>query len=239
MFPRWSISLACNHVSIGLERIILYTYPSLVLAISAFLLRKPVRPAVWLACLAAWADIVIAFTGELHNPSPSGKIVLGGALIFTSALTYASFLMLSGNTLYRVGPTRFKHSNGIVVGFSCVFMLGHYAAARPAETLIKLPPAVYGYGFILAVFGTVAPALLLSHGLKRAGAQKFAVISAIGPVATLFLAWAILGERPNAGQAIGFVFTLGGGIATSLLKDNGSSTASAATESERNLPDDT
>ena len=46
-------------------------------------------------------------------------------------------------------------------------------------------------------------------------------------------------ERPNAGQAIGFVLTLGGGIATSLLKDNGSSTASAATESERNLPDDT
>ena len=225
-----------QYVSIGLERIILYTYPSLVLAISAFLLRKPVRPVVWLACLAAWAGIVIAFTGELHNPSPSGKTVLGGALIFTSALTYASFLMLSGNTLYRVGPMRFT---GIVVGFSCVFMLGHYAAARPVETLIKLPPAVYGYGFILAVFGTVAPALLLSHGLKRAGAQKFAVISAIGPVATLFLAWAILGERPNAGQAIGFVLTLGGGIATSLLKDNGSSTASAATESERNLPDDT
>ena len=98
---------------------------------------------------------------------------------------------------------------GIVVGFSCVFMLGHYAAARPVETLIKLPPAVYGYGFILAVFGTVAPALLLSHGLKRAGAQKFAVISAIGPVATLFLAWAILGERPNAGQAIGSVLTRG------------------------------
>jgi hypothetical protein len=48
--------------------------------------------------------------------------------------------------------------------------------------LIKLPPAVYGYGMILAVFGTVAPALLLSHGLKRAGAQNFSVISAIGPV---------------------------------------------------------
>ena len=47
------------------------------------------------------------------------------------------------------------------------------------------------------------------------------------------------GERPIAGQAIGFVLTLGGGIATSLLKDNGSSTASAATESERNLPDNT
>jgi EamA-like transporter family protein len=74
--------------------------------------------------------------------------------------------------------------------------------------------------------------------LKRAGAQKSAVISAIGPVAILFLAWAILGERLNAGQAIGFVFTLGGGIATSLLKESGSSTASAATESQRNLTGD-
>ena len=45
------------------------------------------------------------------------------------------------------------------------------------------------------------------------------------------------GERPNAGQAIGFVVTLAGGMATSLLKDNGSSTAPAATESERNLSD--
>ena len=166
-------------------------------------------------------------------PSPSGKTALGGALIFASALTYASFLMLSGNTLYRVGPMRFT---GIVVGFSCVFMLGHYAAVRPVETL---PPAVYGYGIILAVFGTVAPSLLLSHGLKRAGAQKFAVISAIAPVATLFLAWAIPGEGPNAGQAIGFVLTLGSGMAISLLKDNGSSTASRAMESQRNVPNDT
>jgi hypothetical protein len=49
----------------------------------------------------------------------------------------------------------------------------------------------------------------------------------------------LLGERPNAGQAIGFVFTLGGGIAISVLKDNGSSTASKAMESQPNVPDDT
>ena len=43
--------------------------------------------------------------------------------------------------------------------------------------------------------------------------RRIVVISAIGPVATLFLAWAILGERANAGQAIGFVLTQEGGIA--------------------------
>jgi hypothetical protein len=58
--------------------------------------------------------------------------------------------------------------------------------------------------------------------------KKFAVISAIGPVGTLFLARATLGERRKATQGIEFVLTQGGGIATSLLKDNGSLTASAA-----------
>jgi drug/metabolite transporter (DMT)-like permease len=47
--------------------------------------------------------------------------------------------------------------------------------------------------------------------------KKFAVISAIGPVGTLFLARPTLGERRKATQGIGFVLTLGGGIATSLL----------------------
>lgn len=59
----------------------------------------------------------------------------------------------------------------------------------------------------------------MSEGLKRAGAQKFAVISAIGPVATLFLAWAMLGEKLNLFQFGGFILTVGGGLAISLLKE--------------------
>lgn len=212
-----------QYVSVGLERIILYTYPSLVLAIAAFILRKRVRPAVWLACTVSWTGIVTAFAGEMHHPSAGGHTLLGAALIFASALTYAAFISLSGATIARVGPMRFT---GIVVGWSCIFILAHYAIARPVDTLLHLPPAVYGEGAILAVLGTVIPSLLLSLGLKRAGAQRFAIISAIGPVATLLLAWAFLGERPNLGQAIGFALTLVGGLGVTLLKENPSLPAS-------------
>jgi drug/metabolite transporter (DMT)-like permease len=203
-----------QYISVGLERIILYTYPSLVLGISAVVMRRKIRISTWMACGVAWTGIVTAFAGEAHSPA-SDRTVLGASLIFASSLTYATFIMLSGETVKRVGPLRFT---GIVVGFSCLIMQIHHAALRPVSALFHLPAKVYGLGAILAVFGTVAPALLLSLGLKRAGAQRFAVISTIGPVATLFLAWALLGEQPNAAQAVGFGLTLFGGLAVTLLK---------------------
>ena len=204
-----------QYISVGLERIILYTYPSLVLGLTAVVMRRKINGATWAACAVAWTGIVTAFAGETHSPVEGGKTLLGATLIFASALTYATFIMLSGDTVKRVGAFRFT---GIVVGFSCLMMQIHHAAVRPISALFDLPAKIYGYGAILAIFGTVAPALLLSLGLKRAGAQKFAIISTIGPVATLFLAWALLGEQPNLAQAIGFLFTLAGGLAVTLLK---------------------
>jgi drug/metabolite transporter (DMT)-like permease len=204
-----------QYISVGLERIILYTYPSIVLGISAIVLRTRISGSTWAACAVAWIGIIIAFAGETHSPVASDRTALGAALILTSALTYATFIMLSGETIKRVGALRFT---GIVVGFSCLIMQAHHAVMRPVSVLFSLPGKVYGYGVILAIFGTVAPALLLSLGLKRAGAQRFAIISSIGPVATLFLGWAMLGEQPNLAQAAGFVLTLTGGLAVTLLK---------------------
>lgn len=205
-----------QYVSVGLERIILYTYPSMVLAFSAFVLRKPVPPKMWIACLVAWAGIVAAFTGELHSSGENGKTALGAGLIFLSALTYGAFIIMSGATIRQVGAMRFT---GITVGFSCLMILLHYALARSATALLHEPPELYAIGLVLALFGTVAPALLLSIGLQRAGPQRFAIISSVGPVTTIFLAWAVLGERPNLAQTLGFALTLGGGLAISLLKD--------------------
>jgi len=205
-----------QYVSVGLERVVLYTYPSLVLAISAFVLRKPVRPAMWAACVVAWLGIVAAFSGEWHSHPTGEHVVLGTTLIFISALTYAIFILLSGDVIKRVGASRFT---GLAVGFSCVFVLLHYVATHPAKALLGFAPSVYVDGLLLAVLGTVAPALLMSLALKRAGAQRFAIIGAIGPVATLFLAWGILKEAPNAGQVAGFALTLGGGLFISLMKD--------------------
>lgn len=213
-------------VTVGLERIILYTYPSIVLALSAFVLRRRVRPAVWIACAMAWLGIVGAFIGETQGPATGRHVALGSALIFASALTYAGFILLSGDTVRRVGSLRFT---GLAAGFSCVFILTHAALARPAGLWLHLPAPVYVEGLILALFGTVIPALLLAMGLQRTSAQRFAIIGMTGPVTTLFLAWLVLGERPNFVQGVGFALTLAGGLAVSLLKDERSVSEPAKT----------
>lgn len=206
-----------QYVTVGLERIVLYTYPSMVLVLSAFVLRKPVRPLTWTACAIAWAGIVVAFVGETHTPTRNAHTALGAGLILASAFTYALFILLSGDVIRRVGSMRFT---GFAGGFSCLFMLVHSAVSRPAAAMLHLPPAVYGEGLILAVLGTVAPTLLLSVGLRRTSPQQFAIIGTVGPVATLLLAWAVLGERPNLAQVLGFALTVGGGLAVSLIKTN-------------------
>ncbi len=89
------------------------------------------------------------------------------------------FILMSGDAIRRVGAMRFA---GLAGTFSCVFMLTHSFASRPAAEILKLPAPVFVDGVILALLGTVAPTLLLALGLRRTTPQRFAIIGAIGPV---------------------------------------------------------
>lgn len=206
-----------QYVSVGLERIVLYTYPSLVLLFSAIRERRRLSPGLVVAALVSYGGILISFLGEAEGRTEDrGLVLLGMALVFLSAVTYAVFITLSGRVVAAVGSTRFT---SIVVGFSCVFMLLHFGVTRPVGELFLLPRSVYLCGVVLAVLGTVVPSFLLGVGLRRAGPQRFAIIGTVGPVATLFLAWLILGESVNVAQAAGFLLSLGGGLVATLLKE--------------------
>ena len=208
-------------ISVGLERMVLYTYPCLVLIGSAVFYGQRIRPAVWIAAAIAYAGIVCAFAGEaMQGRGTRSDLLLGTGLVFLSALTYAWFILVSGEMLRRIGPAAFTSR---VVGISCVMILLHYCAVRPVPHLFVLSGKVYACGAALALLGTVVPSYLLSTGLKRAGAQRFAVIGTVGPVTTIVLAWLVLGEALQVWQMAGFLLSLGGGLAVSLLKDKAAS----------------
>ena len=206
-----------QNISVGLERMVLYSYPSLVLLGSALFLKRRIRPGVWIAMLVAYAGIACAFAGEaLHTSGPRSTLLLGTGLVFLSALTYAWFILSSGELLRRMGPAAFTSR---VVGVSCLMILLHYSATRPIAHLFALNGKTYACGAALALIGTVAPSYLLGSGLKRAGAQRFAVIGTVGPVTTILLAWAVLGESFHPWQLTGFLLSLAGGLGVSLLKE--------------------
>ncbi len=206
-----------RYVSVGLERVVLFTYPSMVLLIGIVFRKRTLSRMMLIALMLAYGGIVIAFAGEAYGKGSTGETALGIGLVFTSAVTYAVFVSVSGTLVHEVGALRFT---SIVVGFSCLCVMTHYVLVHDLNDLAELPALVYFHGGMLAMFGTVIPSFLMGVGLKRAGAETFAIIGTIGPVGTIVLAWLVLGETLNIGQLAGFVLSLTGGLAIALMKSN-------------------
>ena len=218
-FFGWYLSSVVNfeglrHVSVGLERMILYTYPSMVVIGSVIFLGKSLRWGVVMAMLLSYLGIVIGYHAETSVNAASDTLL--GAGLFASAVSYAVFVMLSGEMIARIGAVRFT---SCVVAFSALFILIHFMLTHPAGALLKLPREAYGCGIALAILGTVIPSYLFGIGLKRAGSQAFSVIGMVGPLGTVVLAWMLLDESVNLTQMCGLVLTLAGGVAVSLLKE--------------------
>jgi drug/metabolite transporter (DMT)-like permease len=202
-----------RHISVGMERMVLYTYPTLVVIGSALFLKMKVRPLVVAAIVISYAGILTGYAGETR--AADGNALTGVGLVFGSAVTYAYFVIASGGLIREIGPMRFTAH---AVGMSCLFVIIHFLATHSLAGLAEVPAAVHGYALILAVFGTLIPSFLLGIGLRRAGATRFAIIGTVGPMATVVLAWAVLGEGMNGAQIAGLCLSLSGGLLIALGK---------------------
>jgi drug/metabolite transporter (DMT)-like permease len=189
--------LGLKYIKAGLERIILFVYPTLVLLISRVFLKKRITQQQVIAILITYFGVVIAFWGELQFHSD--HIVLGGFLIFLSALTYASYLVGSGWLIPKFGVVVFT-SYAMIVSSVCVVV--HYLMTDRGDVL-NYPKEVYILGVLMAVFSTIIPSFLVSLAIKKLGANNFSIIGSVGPISTIILAYIFLDERLSVLQFIG------------------------------------
>lgn len=194
------------HINAGLERLILFTYPTLVVVIGAWLGRRRIARRDALALALSYAGIALAFASDLRLTSDRGALLLGSALVFGSALAYALYLLASGPTIARLG-TRRTAAYAMLV--STALVLVHFLLSQPLSGL-RQPPSIYGLALAMAVFSTVLPSVLLAEAIKRRGAGKVALIGSAGPIITIYLGVAALGEPATAVQLIGAGLVLTG-----------------------------
>lgn len=204
--------LGLQYISAGLERLVLFLYPTLTVLITAFVLRRPPSRLTWLAILASYAGMTLVVWQDVHHPST--HLGLGMMLVFGSALSYAIYLVGSGEMIQRIGANRFT---GIALSISCVCSILNFLLVHPL-TALQVSPRLLGIGVILAIVCTVLPATLLTNGIRRIGASQAALIGAVGPVATLYLGYAVLGETLSGLQALGTAFVLAGVVLIMLKK---------------------
>ncbi|WP_413438015.1 DMT family transporter [Sulfuriferula sp. GW1] len=204
--------LGLQYISAGLERLILFLYPTMVVVLSAWLYRQSIKPRERFALLLSYAGIALVF---VHDAGMRGNgISTGALLVFGSALAYAIYLIGANHTIARIGATRFTaYAMTVASGAS----IAQFAVTHPLNDLI-LSERVYYLGLAMAVFSTVLPAFLISAAMRRIGAGKTALIGAIGPVSTIYLAWVFLGERVSLTQIAGSALVLAGVLAISIQR---------------------
>lgn len=196
--------LGLQYISAGLERLILFLTPSFVLLMSAMFLNKKITMLEWLALGTAYLGTVLVF---LHDARSGGSnVMLGGAFVLGSAISYAVYLLLSGELVKRVGALRLVAYAMCVSSVACI---AQFFALRPASMLIQ-PTEVYGLSLINAVLCTVFPVFLTMVAVARIGAGTTSQAGMIGPVSTLFLGALILGEPITGIQLAGTALVLAG-----------------------------
>lgn len=196
--------IGLQFVSAGLERIILFVYPTIVVVLSAFIFGKPIARNSIFALLLSYAGIGLAM---VHDVRFSGEnILMGAAFVFASTITYASFLIGSGEVIPKVGAKRFT-AYAMIVSCFAVFM--HFATARGLQDFAQ-PIEVYAYGLAMAVFSTVIPAFLLAAAIERIGASHTSIVGALGPIATIAMAAVFLNEPISALQMAGAALVISG-----------------------------
>jgi drug/metabolite transporter (DMT)-like permease len=204
--------LGLQYISVGLERLILFLTPTFVLLVSALFLKQRIGRAQWAALALSYCGIVLVFVHDLGGGG--GNIALGSLLVLGSAAAYAIYLLGTGGMVRRIGPLRLVAYAMCVSSAACLLQ---FFLLRPVSMLVQ-PLQVYGLSLVNGIFCTIFPVFMTMIAVQRIGAATASQAGMIGPVSTLFLGWALLGEPITAVQLAGTALVLAGIYLLSLKK---------------------
>lgn len=202
--------LGLQYISAGLGRLLQFVYPTLVVVLSALFLGKRPSARELLALALTYFGLVLVFW---HAIGPGqANLWLGAALVFGGAACYAVYLVAGAELIARVGSVRFTAYAMAAASLACIVQ---FLLLRPLSAL-DLPAPVYGYAVAMALGSTVIPAFLVAEALRRIGANRVAIIGALGPVTAIGLGYLGLDERMTPLQIAGTALVLVGVVAISL-----------------------
>lgn len=208
--------IGLQYISAGLERLILFLYPSFAVLINAMVFKQPIRRNEVLALLITWLGIGLAYYGELGLDDSNPDFLLGTGLIFLCAITYATYIVGSGRMVPVIGANKFT-TYALLTSTGGVFL--HYLL-RGDYHAFNASVNLWGYGIFLALVATVIPTFMLSAALKKIGSNNVAIISSIGPVSTILQAHYVLGEEIFPLQLVGTALVLMGVLLLALKPKN-------------------
>ncbi|MDO9569226.1 MAG: DMT family transporter [Hydrogenophaga sp.] len=194
-----------QYISASLERLILYLNPTLVLVLGWVVYKRRITHLQALAMAVSYAGVLLVFGHEADFAGPNA--VLGAALVFGSAISYAIYLVYSGELVKRLGSMRLV---GLATSVACVLCLLQFVLLRPLEAATVVAPEVIWLSVLNATLCTFAPVIMVMMGIERIGASLAAQTGMIGPMSTIAMGVLSLDEPFNGWIVAGTVLVVTG-----------------------------
>jgi drug/metabolite transporter (DMT)-like permease len=194
--------IGLQYISAGLERIVLYLTPTIVLVISHFLLHKPISRLQWYALIVGYVGVFVVF---IQDASSTGiHAWYGMLLVFASACSYAIYLIGSGEMVRRIGSVRLVVYASSASAFFSILQSTIYNPSAMLEQVAQ----IYWLSLLNAGLCTVIPMLLIMVAINRIGSPLVAQAGIVGPVSTIFMGYLVLGEPITAVQIGGMLLVI-------------------------------
>ncbi len=188
-----------QYISASLERLILYTSPTLVMGLGWLFYGRTIRRAQVWGMGISYLGVLLVFGQEVRLDG--GSVALGAVLVFLSAVSYAIYLTYSGELVQRMGSLRLV---GMATTVACILCILQYIFLRPLNwSAVQVAPDVIWLSLLNATLCTVVPVLLVMMAIERIGAGATAQTGMIGPMSTIMMGVWILGEPFTAWVGIG------------------------------------
>ena len=192
------------YISASLERLILYLNPTIVMLLGLVLFKRRTTRWQLLGVAISYSGVVLVFG---HEITLQGKDAVWGAmLVFASAISYALYLVYSGEMVKRIGSLRLV---GLASTVACLCCLLQFVLLRSLSAAMVAPEVIW-LSLLNASVCTVLPVLLIMMAIERIGASMTAQIGMLGTMSTILMGVVILGEPFTMWVAAGTALVIAG-----------------------------
>lgn len=194
-----------QYITASLERLILYLNPTLVVIFGWVVYKRSITLGQLAGMGLSYCGVLLVFGHELG--AQGSHAAWGAFLVLASAISYAVYLIYSGEMVRRLGSLRLV---GLATSVACLFCIAQYFVVRDVASLQLVPREVLWLSLLNAVLCTAAPVLMVMMAIERIGPGLTAQTGMIGPLSTILMGVWLLDEGFNRWMLVGTCLVMGG-----------------------------
>jgi drug/metabolite transporter (DMT)-like permease len=199
--------LGLQLISAGLERLILFTYPPMVLLMESAWRKRAIPSRIWGGLAITYAGILAALGHDTHINGNIAAVIAGSGWVLLSSATYSGYYLGTAILVGRVGASRMAGYAGTI---ATALILVHFGFTHPVRALTSLPSHAIGWSVAMAIVSTALPIWLAALAVEKMGAGQTAAIGSLGPALTIVFGWLILGDPFSWLQLAGMSLVVAG-----------------------------